>query len=1109
MRLKTIKLAGFKSFVDPTSVHFRSNLSAVVGPNGCGKSNVIDAVRWVMGESSAKTLRGAAMTDVIFNGSTQRAPVGKASIELVFDNADQSLGGSWARFSEISVRREVSRDGQSKYSLNGTVCRRKDVTDLFLGTGLGPRSYAIIEQGMINRFIEARPDELRAYVEEAAGVSRYKERRKETQTRLDRTQDNLDRLADLEDELERHVQHLTRQAEAAKRYQTLGDSIVSTQGKLIAKRWELAHAAYLKNDQELSQIQTSLSDQRVQRDTLRSQGDALRSQYEQVQAEIEQIQGQHYEQGARLARLEQSEKDLKRRLAEQAERLSRLERRHGHVKSDLADAENKQTRAQDTLSAAIESLAQIDQHGPDLETQVAQASEALDELKAKASEARLAVQHEQAQRAQLSRAAIAAEREADQLAARLAQLQSRQPNQPVAVAVVDTTELSEELANLQAEKASLQVVLESAEAGLRNWRGEQTRLMAELNQLERSWQKLARLIENLNKDVDRPLLARIDVKPDQSWLGAALGPLASAEHYETFDDMPWPPQGNSVWGKVPSDWAEHPWLRGAMPVDSLEQARAELFNLSASQCLVTPQGVLVGRQFVLTQVADSQGPLLKAQLAELDTERVAVEVALETHAASQPKDDPALLKARLSELNARESKRRQSLQKAQADVERHAALSERYEAEMTRYRESEQQLLADHESAQVKAAQLRSEFDGSQPVGEVEIPSTAQAERQLTSARQQYKTWQAQRAQAEIDKVRAEGGLAQAQSDWARLADEFQRVDHSLSQFTQELSQDSVENVSRDLEAQRTLHAVSQTKLSEKRADLMQCDQQLRALDGQVSALDQGIEQQAQALSHLQAELARVYEQRKAQAEQLASLGFELSELSSWDLSSSETQLAVEVERLEKAQQRLGAVNLAALEELEASRNRQAYYQAQRADLEEAIATLEEAVRKIDRETRNLFNNTFNTLNDSLKALFPKVFGGGEAWLELTEDDALTAGVVLMARPPGKRNSTIHLLSGGEKALTAVALVFSIFQLSPAPFCMLDEVDAPLDDANVGRYAQLLDEMSKTVQFIFITHNKLAMERAQQLLGVTMQEPGVSRLVSVDVDQAMQLAELE
>ncbi|MGE6686510.1 chromosome segregation protein SMC [Stutzerimonas stutzeri] len=1160
MRLKSIKLAGFKSFVDPTTVSFPSNMAAVVGPNGCGKSNIIDAVRWVMGESSAKNLRGESMTDVIFNGSNTRKPVTQASIELIFDNSDGTLTGEYAAFAEISIRRRVTRDAQNTYFLNGVKCRRRDITDIFLGTGLGPRSYSIIEQGMISKLIEAKPEDLRNFIEEAAGISKYKERRRETENRIRRTHENLARLTDLREELERQLERLHRQAQSAEKYQEYKAEERQLKAQLSALRWQAL------NDQ-VGQREQVIGDQEVGFEALVAEqrnADAsierLRDGHHELSERFNLVQGRFYSVGGDIARVEQSIQHGQQRLRQ--------------LQDDLREAEQARLETESHLGHDRTLLATLGEELAMLEPEQDIAGAAAEETAAQLEDAESAMQSWQEQwerfnqqSAEPRRASEVQQSRIQQLEHSLERLLERQrrldderaslDGDPEDAAVAELTEqlavgeLSlEELAATQEQTDQqldeLREQLQQASRAEQHAQGELQRLngrIASLEALQQAAMDPGKGVSQWLQEqglAQRPRLAEgLRVQP--GWelaVETVLGADLQAVLLDSFDDLDMtdfehgdlrlvsPASSaaivNGLLDKVESTTDLSPWLSRVRPVDDLEQALAGRASLGDGESLISRDGYWVSRHFLRVRRAGAaeSGLLARGQeLERLQSERNEHEASLE------------LLSERLAQL--REAQREQETRREQHRRE-HQDISRQLGELNARLSASQAKL----EQLSLRRRRLAEELAELAEQRALETEQLGEARLHLQDAldamaldTEQRETLLASRdgIREQLDRVRQEArqqkdhahqlavrvGSLKAQHDSTRqalerLEQQFERAVERREQLNLNLEEGEapLEELRMKLEEllERRMGVEDELKLA--RLALEDADRELRDAEKRRTQAEQQAQLLRGQLEQQRMEWQALSVRRKALQDQLHEDGFDLhGVLATLPGGASEPEWEAELERLGARIQRLGPINLAAIDEYQQQSERKRYLDAQNDDLAEALDTLENVIRKIDKETRNRFKETFDQINGGLQALFPKVFGGGNAYLELTGEDLLDTGVAIMARPPGKKNSTIHLLSGGEKALTALALVFAIFQLNPAPFCMLDEVDAPLDDANVGRYARLVKEMSEKVQFIYITHNKIAMEMADQLMGVTMHEPGCSRLVAVDVEQAVALVE--
>lgn len=1168
MRLKCIKLAGFKSFVDPTTVFFPTNMGAVVGPNGCGKSNIIDAVRWVMGESSAKNLRGESMTDVIFNGSNSRKPVGQASIELIFDNSDGTLKGEYAGYNEISIRRRVTREAQNQYYLNGTKCRRRDITDIFLGTGLGPRSYSIIEQGMISKLIEAKPDELRLFIEEAAGISKYKERRRETENRIRRTHDNLARLTDLREELERQLAHLQRQALSAEKYKEYKAEERQLKAQLQALRWQALDAQTVEREYRVRELEIAMEALIAEQRNADSEVEKQRDQHADLTEAFNQVQARYYSVGADISRIEQVlqfNRDRQRQLHDDIDETELAwQEAQSHLGQDqalLADLQNELAEVEPELEMASAA-------DEDTADQLLTAEEAMqawqaawDQFNQQAAAPRQQAEVEQSRIRHLEQAI-------ERLSERIQRLEDERSGLSAGPLDEELTELTEQLAemelrseteqqqltdlsdNLQQERETLHALhqerdirrgeiqrqsgrLASLEAlqqaaldqghGVQQWLRDQglqdlPQLAGQL-QVDSGWELAVETV--LADDLQAVSLDSLDSMAE-SLDGFDQGSLRLIETRQAGDQSP-PAGGASLLAKVRCAVDLSPWLANIQTADSLEQALQLRSWLADHQSVITPAGHWLGRNWLRYQRGEESQSGVLARQQEIDSLLANVEEQEQRLEQDNLRVDE--LRERIRQLE----QQRDGLQQGLASQSREQGdLKAQWSARQVRLEQvnARRQRITD-DLEDIKAQRIEEQ----EQIGEARMTLQAALDHMAADAGQREELLrQRDQVRESLDQARQHARQHKDRMHQLELRVQSLRAQHdSTSQGLERLGV-QVERLAERREQLRMTLEESQAPEDDQRIELEslleqrvqvelelgRARQALETVDRQMRDQDRRraqAEQQAQVLRTQLDEqrlVARdLQTRRQGLQEQLLEAGYDLKAVLEL-LPEEATEAAWEqrLAQLDARIQRLGAINLAAIDEYQQQSERKRYLDAQNADLEEALNTLEQVIRKIDRETRSRFKETFDKINHGLQSLFPKVFGGGHAYLELTGDDLLDTGVTIMARPPGKKNSTIHLLSGGEKALTAIALVFSIFQLNPAPFCMLDEVDAPLDDANVGRYARLVKEMSKRVQFIYITHNKIAMEMADQLLGVTMHEPGCSRLVTVDVEEAAALAAL-
>ena len=1177
MRLKQVKLAGFKSFCDPTTFELPSQLVGIVGPNGCGKSNIIDATRWVLGESRATELRGESMQDVIFNGSLERKPSSRASVELVFDNSLGRIGGAWGGFAEISVKRVLTREGQSTYYINQQPVRRKDVHDIFLGTGLGPRAYAIIGQGTISRIIEAKPDELRVFFEEAAGVSKYKERRRETENRLADTRENLTRVEDILRELHGQISKLDAQAEVAGRYRAMEAERTQKQQWLwLIKRddaqaeQQLLEKTAESLDLEIEGLQTGLRSAENRMET-------LREAVHQANDEVSRCQAAYYEVNSEISTLESQIRMIAQNRNQAQARLKSLEeqiqsaralsegglQRRQEVEAQLEEAREQQATAEMALAEAEEQLAACEDEERERREALESARQAahtaqqalqVGRVERRSHEEALAQMQERRQRLQaalsqlgddasdqLERLALelgaAQEEEArtaeqqQTLEARLAEVQAeRGPAQEaLQAAVTKTTTIEARMAVLEQLQARMQ-----GENQMRPWLekhglGEDTERIWQYIRIEPGWETAVEAVlrERVHaleaKSVQQVAAMLQEAPPSKVGLFLTDLPAGAAP-------LPARPAGRLVPlaslvrcqdARLKPIMAE--WLDGFFSAESTEAAFAGRGQLPPGGRFVVREGHAIGRFDVVLFAMDSEGEGVLARQQELQNlerelraqqllgdearqqaERIdamATQLAEQVRAA---RDASARAVRRVSTATIEHERlaqavrsREESRQRLSEEIEelamRQAGREEALQALVDGLAEAEEkaevaseELVAAREAAEMLETTLSSRRDHARE-SELAVRESAYAVRSL---------------EQEIDNLRER---------IARADEQLAQADGNRERLLADLEGMSDEALREQLEVMLERRMEAEQALSEARGLADERSGELRRLDEERLRAERGQEPLRQRLIELRMkeQAARLTAEQMGEAltEASADLAELKASLEALPQRPKPSWLQSEVSRLAQAVARLGPVNLAALDELTAAREREVFLNTQSTDLQEAMATLENAIRTIDQETRSLLQSTYDTVNAEFGRLFPMLFGGGEARLVLTGGEILDAGVQVFAQPPGKKNASIHLLSGGEKALTAIALVFGIFKLNPAPFCLLDEVDAPLDDANTERYAKMVSAMSEETQFVFISHNKIAMEMAHQLIGVTMQEKGVSRLVAVDLTSAVELAE--
>ena len=1170
MRLNQIKLSGFKSFAEPTTFQLPGQRVGVVGPNGCGKSNIMDAVRWVLGESKASELRGESMQDVIFNGSGNRKPASRASVELVFNNESGRAGGVWNQYAEIAVKRVLTRDGNSSYFINNQAVRRRDVQDVFLGTGLGPRAYAIIGQGTISRIIESRPEELRLFLEEAAGVSKYKERRRETENRLKDTRENLTRVEDILRELNANLEKLEKQAEVAARYNQLQAEATRKQHQLWFLKRADAEADQLRVQAEGRQAVNDLESRMADLRHIEAELETIRQAHYGAGDQVNQAQGKLYEASAEVGRLEgeiryvvEGRQRVQQRLAQLAEQIQQWDTRRADAELELEnlagagmdaeeqaailaaqleeqegrlpELEDARQRAQETANGQRGAVVQVQQQiqvlaadQRNIDDQVRQLSQRSDRLRAD----RQALNAPDEAKLEALREEFAmAEEAASESEARLMDLQERVPQldddrrarqQAVNTEGTRQAELSARLEALRAlqEKVKTDGKLRPwlAKHGLDGLQGLWSRLHVEpgweaaleaalrdrMGALEISRLEMARAFAN-----DAPPAKLSFYTPPAAPVAASAGAMPRLADLLRLHDA-----------GLQSLMAD--WLHGCFTAVSLDDALAARERLQPGEAIYVAAGHVVTRHSVGLYAQDSEQSGLLARQQEMEN----LERELRAQALIAEEARTALVRAESAyaeaagrlvgarreadQTRARAHELQVETLRLSQQAEQARARSEQLNADLGEVEAQLEELQERRVAAEARFEELDLQLADSQERHAELEERVIEASRKLDAAREQHRSLERQVqestfSQRTLEARRAELGRAidTARQQTVALADERERADGELVRLSDAAAQAGLQDA-------LNLKAEREAALGAMRSQYDDLTQKLRASDERRLQIERALDPLRQRITEMQLK------------EQAARLGLEQYEQLLTDAQADREAIAAsieadkvrltglqgEIDRLHREVAGLGAVNLAALDELTSARERKTFLDAQSADLNEAITTLEDAIRKIDGETRELLGGTFNTVNEHFSRMFPELFGGGNARLIMTGDEILDAGVQVMAQPPGKKNQTIHLLSGGEKALTAIALVFAIFQLNPAPFCLLDEVDAPLDDANTERYARLVSAMSRGTQFLFISHNKIAMEMAQQLIGVTMQEQGVSRIVAVDMESAAGMAEV-
>ena len=1179
MRLNQIKLSGFKSFADPTTFMLPGQRVGVVGPNGCGKSNIMDAVRWVLGESKASELRGESMQDVIFNGSGQRKPASRASVELVFSNEDARAGGQWNQFAEIAVKRVLTRDGGSSYFINNQPVRRRDVQDVFLGTGLGPRAYAIIGQGTISRIIESRPEELRMFLEEAAGVSKYKERRRETENRLRDTRENLTRVDDILRELGANLERLEKQAEVATRYRSLQDAGTTRLHQLWFLKQRDAAGEEARVQQAAAEAGNALEARLAELRHTEAGLETLRQAHYAASDALHAAQGSLAEAALGVSRLEERIRYVVESRRSTEARLNALQIQTAQWADRCLQAQTESDSIANEIDAAQGQSAVLAAQADEAQLRLPDAQDALRSAQAHADTQRAKVAEVQQQIQLLAAESRHVEERSRALRGRRERLQA----ESVQLVAPDLARLDglrtehQQLALAQAESdARLQHLQDDAPSLDEARRARQTEAQAQATRLADIAARLGALRALQDKVQTegklKPWLARhgLDslaglwtrLHTEPGWepaLEAALRERLGALAVGRIDtvrafaaDAPparlafyTPPASDAVMARAPVtagavalprladqvsvDGHDGPalqalladWLCGVFTATDLDAALAARATLAPGELILTRQGHAVSRHSVAFYAPDSEQAGLLARGQEI--EHLALALRDQTLIADESRSAAVRAEAAYTDVAQRLTQARQEA--AQAQTRAHQVQVQLLQLEQQAGAAQARRGQLDDELGEIEAQQA--ELDERRATGEARFEELDQAlattqerhaeldeavmdaERALAAAREQLRSLE-RRAQESAFLARslsARHGELQRAIDTAQAqAAANAQTSAALSLELDALNDSAAEVGLQDALAQRMQR---ERALAVARSHYDDLAAQLRAADEQRLRFEHSLNPLREQIGKLQLELqaaqlggAQYLEQLSAAEADLAVLAqvVERDGVKLWGLQG-------EIDRINRDISALGAVNLAALDELGTASTRKTFLDAQTADLNDAIGTLEAAIHKIDLETRDLLSQTFTQVNEHFGRMFPTLFGGGTAKLQMTGDEILDAGVQVLAQPPGKKNSTIHLLSGGEKALTAIALVFAIFMLNPAPFCLLDEVDAPLDDANTERYGKLVTEMShKGTQFLFISHNKIAMEMAEQLIGVTMQEQGVSRIVAVDMDMAASLA---
>ena len=1145
MRLSSLKLSGFKSFADSTTLHFKANRTAVVGPNGCGKSNVIDAIRWVMGESSARQLRGGSMQDVIFTGTAKRKPVGVASVELRFDNTYGKLGGAYNAYNELSVRRQVNRDGKSEYFLNGTKCRRRDITDIFLGTGLGPRSYAIIEQGMINRLVDAKPEEMRVFIEEAAGVSRYQARRRETMLHLDHTTQNLARLEDIASELKSQLKTLKRQSETAIQYKALESEIRTIKVEVLSFQCEQSARLQQEYTLSMNELGESFKLVRSELTTLEHDLTATSELFQRLIQQSTPLQQEWQQAEKKLAELKMTLEQKQSLFQQNTATLSQLEQQKAQTKERLQLIElqleslvDQQENQQENLQQQDHLAQQQSQQFQDLKAQQQTQAAQYAQVKAQVEQQQQKHVHMQAQSEQLAKNISRIEQQKQTLTQQFAQIQPQDQQEGMQQLQDEKTRLQAEMLTLEQNIQDSTQQLATLQTNYNEHKAQCATLKSEIQILQSEQKNLNQLLIKQSPKAQTDVVQLMQVlqladvaKPHANLIEKFLAKWLSAQVVEAdteFQDsrarqLKIHLAVDSKTSKIQlsgceslSDWIASPqsslWQSVAI-TESLSQALALQVQLQAGQSILSLDGYHVGADWVIGLFYDEAAQAGQGALSH----RIRLDEIEQALALQLPQYEQA--EQQLPELQQQVKQLQQQLQQQQQQLKQQQQALQTLDVQMAKAESAAQAFAVQQQQLQHQLAQLdeQLEEDAMQKDDlEIDLHALAfkleqalpqykilqfqveQLNEQLDSSQQQF-----QQQQQEVDLLRRQAVQTQQQIELLEKDATFLKAQYQQIVAQMEQAKKFVDPVQLELPALETQFSEQQQETEKLQKTWQEWQVELNSVQSKQQQLTEQRQQQQQQDEQLRAKL-----EEKRLAWQSAKSDYQhyseqLKDLNSEIITGLQIDVTAHQQKLAKAQQqfdKLGAVNLAASEEYEEVTARFAELSHQIEDLQNTVSQLQAAMKSIDQETRKLFMNTFDQVNTELQELFPKVFNGGEASLSLEDD--WQSGVKLMARPPGKRNSSLALLSGGEKALTALALVFAIFRLNPAPFCVLDEVDAPLDDANVGRFCNLVKELSEQVQFIYITHNKLAMTMATDLLGVTMPEPGTSKLVTVNLEEA-------
>jgi chromosome segregation protein len=1180
MQLSKIKMSGFKSFVDPTTINLPSHLMAVVGPNGCGKSNIIDAVTWVMGESSPKYLRGEALTDVIFNGSTVRKPIGQASVELIFDNSDGSIGGEYSKFAEISVKRQINRESDSTYYLNGVRCRKRDVVDIFLGTGLGPRSYSIIGQNMITKMVEAKPDDLRTYLEEAAGISKYKERRHETELRINHTKENLARVNDVRAELDKQLGHLKQQANTAEKYKTLKQQERVLRAELCGIQWRHLDSRMVDHTLKIQHEETALEARNSELVKTDREMEQLRHEQRVANDGFQEVQRRYYSVGNEITRIEQDILHHQERQQQWDNDLKQTESDWETVKSQMAETEDNLQELEHDIQTVEPQISTANKEAELLEEELENAEEATqtwqsnwDDFNQSSSKTAQTAQVEKMRIQHLEQALSSLQKRQDQLQQdqgkfNFSELQTEiEGFSKQAHEVADKLEFQnqqlldtrDEISELQSAQQTANTQLDQVRSELQRLRGQQASLealqqtalgqrdqgsapwvkqhdlagkprLAQNIEVEKGWELAVEKALGFNlqaicvDELDGIVRHLDDFKSGNLCVftsGQKSSAPASSSTSRASSTRTLTNKASLLIDKIKSPWNLDSIISGIYVADSMPDALALCESLDVDESVITRDGVWLNRSWlkVLREQDPAAGVFQREQelkqlvlrIEELQDKQGELQAAIENG-----KEQIAKLERQRDQLQ--QSYNQQQAQSAQINAQ-HKMKQERLaelKGQLQRFTSEQQDCATQLEQASSELSKARVVWE--QALSDMELQAKARDEliKERDAVRHRLQTTR-ERSHAKRDHAHElEIRLQTSKSQKAALKQNSTRLQTQLATLNErkitlqsELSSmQPMDVLKKSLSRVLDKHVSVEVELNTARVLMEALDQECRNLDEKRQIIEREINKVRSALETYRVEWQGWKVKAETICEQIKETEFKLEDVLkdlAQDITAEEWQ--VKLDQTITRINRLGPINLVAIDEYTTCLERKQYLDQQVEDLQAGLLTLEDAISKIDKETRTRFKETFDKVNGRFQELFPTIFGGGKAYLQLTDDNLLEAGVTMMACPPGKRNSSIYLLSGGEKSLTALALIFSIFYLNPAPFCLLDEVDAALDDANVLRFTRLVKAMADKTQFIFISHNKITIEMGEHLIGVTMNEPGVSRLVSVDIEKAISMVD--